>query len=65
MQDQTSLTLCCCSFLGGDSDLRTTVYAHNGGHCTGYAIKSLHSTWINQEARPIIIGAPLTLIFKK
>jgi len=32
MQDQTSLMLLWRSFLGGDSDMRTTVFAHNGGH---------------------------------
>jgi len=38
MQDQTSLTLRWRVFLSGDNDMRTTIFAHNGRHCVGYAI---------------------------
>jgi len=45
--------------------MRITVFAYNGGHRIAYAIKSLQSTWIIQDARPIIVDAPLTLIFRR
>ena len=45
--------------------MRITVFAYNGGHRIGYAIKSLHITWIIQDARPIIVDAPFTLIFRR
>jgi len=64
MQDQTSLTLRWHSFLGGDRDMRITVFAHNGGHRIGYAIKTLPSPWIIQDARSIIVDALVTLIFR-
>jgi len=62
MQDQTSLTLRWHSIVWGDSDMPTTVLEHNRGHRIGDAIISLHSPWIIQDARPIIVDAVLMLI---
>jgi hypothetical protein len=45
--------------------MRITVFAHNGGHHIGYTIQSLHSPWIIQDARPIIVDPPLTLIISR
>ena len=44
--------------------MRITVFAHNGGHRIGYAIKTLPSPWIIQDARSIIVDALVTLIFR-
>jgi len=64
MQDLTALMLHWRKLLRGDSDMRTTVFAHNGGHYIGYAIKSLPIPWIIQNETPIMVNCPLTLIFK-
>jgi hypothetical protein len=45
--------------------MRITVFAHNGGHCIGNAIKSMQSSWIIQDASPIIVDDPLTLNFSE
>ena len=60
MEDRTSLTLHWHSFLGGDSDMGTTVFAHNGGHHIGDAIKSLHSPWIMPDAKAIIVDTSVS-----
>ena len=45
--------------------MRTTVFAYDGGHRIGYATKSLHTAWIFQDARPIIIDTAGTHIFRR
>jgi hypothetical protein len=45
--------------------MRSTVYAHHGGHNIGYAIKSLHSPSIMPNGRPINIDAPLAGILRR
>jgi len=45
--------------------MRTTIFAYDGGHRIGYAIKSLHSAWIIQDARPIIVDTLGTFIFTR
>jgi len=43
----------------------TTVFAHNASHHIGYAINSLHSPCIIQDARPIIVDTLLMHIFRR
>jgi hypothetical protein len=53
------------SVIGGDPIMRPTIFPHNGGHHIGYAIQSLHSPWINQDAKPKIIDTLLTPICQR
>jgi len=65
MQDQKSLTLRWCLFLGGSSDVVTSIFAYKGGQYCDYGCMLLHSPWIIQDARWKIVDAPLTLIFRR
>jgi len=58
MLEHTVLLLHCGSFSRGDSDMRTTVFAHIGSHYIAYACESSHSPWIMHNARPIICDPP-------
>jgi len=62
MQDQKSLTLRLCSFLGGGSDMVVVPVAHKGGQYYHYGLMVSHSLVIIQDARPEIGDAPLRLI---
>jgi len=65
MQAQKSLTPRWRLFLGGSSLISTTIFAYKGGQYCNYGSMPLHSHWIIQNARPKIIDAPLTLIFRR
>jgi len=63
--DQKSLTLRWSSFSGGTSVLDTSIFAYKGGQYYHYGSMPLHSPWIMQDARPIIVDALLTLMFRR
>jgi len=54
-----------CLFLEGGSGIATSIFAHQGGQYFDYGLKSMHSPWIIQFARPKIIHTLLTLIFRR
>jgi hypothetical protein len=62
IHDHTSLTLCWCSVLGGDSDKAVGSFAYKGGQYGQYGIMLSHSLVIIQDATPDISDASLTLI---
>jgi len=61
MEDQTLLTLCGGSFLGGSNNIVTSIFTHKGSQYSNYGLLLLHSPVIIKDARPKIIDAPLTL----
>jgi len=63
MQTQKSLTFRWRSFLGGSSDIVTSIFAYEGGQHYDHGGMPLHSSCIVQDAWPKIIDAPLTRIF--
>jgi len=65
MQDQKLLTLHWRSFLGGGSNIVTTIFTHKGSQHIDYSVISLHSGLIIKDARTKIVDAPLTLIFRR
>jgi len=65
MQDQQSLTLSWHSFLGGGSDIGTSIFAQKGGQFYDYECMPLHGPRIIHDARPKIFDTPLTLIFRR
>jgi len=65
MQDQKSLTLGWRSFLGGGSDITTSILAHKGGRYIDYGLMPMHSALSVHDARPKIVDALLTLIFRR
>jgi len=61
MHDQKLLMLRWLTFLGGSSDIVTSIFADNGGQYYDYGSMPLHSAWIIQDTWPKIVDAPLTL----
>jgi len=62
MQDQKSLTLHWCTFLGGSSDIFSCIFAHKGHQYYDCGEMPMHSPVIIHDAWPEIIDAPLMLI---
>jgi len=52
MQDQKLLTRCWRSFLGGGSDMVTSIFAHADSRWVHYGLTLFHSPQIVQNARP-------------
>jgi len=50
MQDQKSLMLHWRSFLGGGSDIVTSIFANKGSQCWDYGLTVLHSPSIIENA---------------
>jgi len=63
MQDQASLQHRWRSFLGGGSDIITSIFASQGGRHIDYGLMPMHFGLSIPDARPEIMDAPLTLIF--
>jgi len=64
MQAQRSLTLHWRWFLGGSSDIVTSIFVQKGDQYYEYGCMPWHSPGSVNDARPKIIEAPLTLIFR-
>jgi len=64
LQDQKSLTLCWCSFLGDSSYVVAGVFVLLGGQYIQYALKQPRLWSITWLTSPRIVDAPLTLIFR-
>jgi len=54
--------LCWCTFLGGSSNIVTTIFAYEGGQYCNYGLMSLHSPVNIQHAWPKIVDTPMTVI---
>ena len=65
MHDQKLWTLRWGSFLGGGSDIVTSILAQKGDRGIDYVSMAMHSTLIVHDARPKIVDALLTLIFRR
>ena len=62
MNDEKLLTLCGRSCSEGGSDLDRSTFAHRRGREYDDGLPWLYSPSIIQDALPIIVDAPLTLI---
>jgi len=62
MQDRKLLTLHRCPFLGGSSDIISSMFPHRYGQYCDYGLMPLHSPVIIWNSRPKIFHPPLTLI---
>ena len=65
MLDQSSLTLCWRSFLGGGSDIVAAIVSPKGGENIDYSLILSHNSLVFQNARRRIVDAPLMLIVKR
>jgi len=64
MQNQKLLTLCWWSFLGWGRERAAIIFAPKGGQYLIYGCLQPITSGITQDARPKIIDAPLTVIFR-
>jgi len=52
-------------FLAGGSDIVTNIFASKGSQYNDYGEIQLHRPLIVEDARPNIVDAPLTIIFRR
>ena len=65
IQVQKSLMLRGRLFSGGGSDIITSIVAHTGGKYIEHGSKPVHSVLSVHDARPRIIDALLSVIFRR
>jgi len=65
IDDTNSLPLLGCSWLGGTRDIIVSSFANKCGRQFHYEVTLLYIPLIIQDARPKIVDALLTLIFKR
>jgi len=49
----------------GRCNIITSIFAHTGSQLFNYWLTPLHYRLVIQDARPTIVDAPLTLIFRR